>query len=415
MKYVFITMDIAPMGGAQGYINSKIKWLKNNGYEVFVFYDGDVVDSCEIPELNQYMWGRCFELAMYPYNLPNRMIKNVIEYIAKIVAPQNGEEIIVESSADRSAFWGELIAEKIKAKHFAFLLDERYRGENFHYDDSFSFFDFKLKRGELAGIHNDSIRRLFEGFLDIEDSSQYCLSATADNHVEDSDYVIERTKADCDVCYFGRLGKVYVSAIYDAIKKFATDNSDKLIRFWVVGDEKDIKAPKWEASEVNNLEVVFTGILSPFPRSLANVIDVAIAGSGCATILTEAKIPTIVPDANSCKAIGILGFDTDNTLYSDDERDEDISYSYIKYLYEWGIEKKHSSDELKKVNNDQASKAYAAQLQYVKDSNQSIEYYDVLGIEAQSHIKDNQRMGLFIYRFLGRRVGEKIRKIVRRG
>ena len=45
-KYVFFTADIYPVGGIQIYLSGKIKYLEQNDWKVYVFYNGFYKGKC---------------------------------------------------------------------------------------------------------------------------------------------------------------------------------------------------------------------------------------------------------------------------------------------------------------------------------------------------------------------------------
>lgn len=67
-KYVFFTADIYPVGGIQIYLSGKIKYLEQNDWKVYVFYNGFYKGKCVFPKLNEYKTNKMTCLSFCPVN-----------------------------------------------------------------------------------------------------------------------------------------------------------------------------------------------------------------------------------------------------------------------------------------------------------------------------------------------------------
>lgn len=320
-KYIFITYDIHPIGGTQRVTLGKSKLLQKKGWNVIVLFPGKNKGKCEIPMLDQYVEGGIIGLDMQPGSLIPPIRKRIFSKILSIVGNEDCDEIIIESHAAPFALWGELLAEKLNAKHICFNCNEIFRSKKSQYIENLDFFDFKHKRKELAGITDDSLTRLFEGYKEVKSDERYIFNPIYYDPVQDidSEQVNHLDRGDWCICYIGRAEKGYVYNITDGISKFAQKHTDKKISVVYVGDIKDRKDYIAETFKKNtNIVLNALGDLTPIPRSLYSKLDVVIAGSGCALCSIYEGVPVIIPDAVNYMANGVYGYDTFDVIYHED-------------------------------------------------------------------------------------------------
>lgn len=319
-KYVFFTADIYPVGGIQNYLSGKVKYLENNGWKVYVFYNGFFEGRCVFPKLNDYTSGKIASLFFLPRELFDRQVSNVLEFMKEKIEYAKEDIVYVESHYDVPALWAELFACKVNGIHVCLCCNETFHGMNKHYEEYYDFFKFKYDRNELAGISDESMKKLFAGKYEnipIEDS--HVFFAAPDDSVQDVENIIvdEIVKQDFNICYIGRAKKGSFKSITNGIKKFCEQYGDYHCQYIVVGDTED-SDKKWVESvfeKLANVTITFTGTLSPVPKKLFSKIDITIAGSGCALMSAFEGVPTIVVDANDYMSNGLLGYDTKSFLF----------------------------------------------------------------------------------------------------
>ena len=346
-KYIIITYDIHPIGGTQRCTVGKAKLLQENGWNVIVLFPGKNKGKCAISILDQFVEGGIIGLDMQPGSLIPPIRKKIFSKLLSIVGDEDCDEIIIESNADAFALWGELLAEKLNAKHMCFNCNELFRNKNKSYSENLDFFDFKHKRKELIGVSNDSLPNLFEGYKDVKSSERYIFKPIYYEPVQDinSEQVNNLNRGDWCICYIGRASKGYVYNITDGISKFAKRHTDKKISVVYVGDIKDREDYIVETFK-NNTNIVLNalGDLTPIPRSLYSKLDVVIAGSGCALCSIYEGVPVIIPDAGNFLANGVYGYDTFDLFYHEDfvtQSGFDVTFERVL------VEKKYDNVELK--------------------------------------------------------------------
>ena len=237
MKYLIFTGSILNMGGAQMYVKNKTEYMRSAGWEVYVFsgLEGTVM----LGGLMKYKDMIIPELDCYPDMISDRKKKQIIKLMMNIidVSAPTEETIIIESNTLHMSCWAEMLAEKLRAKHYMFLLDEHFNYGEEYYD----FIEFKYKRSETAVIKGDYIRALLKNRVKVDDPSRWQLNAFCTNVVEDIkderfDH-IGHDEFDCILCSLGRLNKSYIPNVAEGFEKFAAGNPDKKICCVFIGDQ----------------------------------------------------------------------------------------------------------------------------------------------------------------------------------
>lgn len=141
---------------------------------------------------------------------------------------------MIETGTYNTAYWGELLAKHLKAKHIVVYLDEHNDGIT---KDLSNFFHFKYKRNELACISKRTMIEIFNPFWNITQQTAIGLSCYCSNSLEDYDYKPIHTIPNCDytIGYVGRLEKDALKVCINDIIQFATLNPSKTIAFICLG------------------------------------------------------------------------------------------------------------------------------------------------------------------------------------
>lgn len=157
------------------------------------------------------------------------ILKKTLNGIFSYIDIQDGDELLVESQSDVTALWGEIIAQEFGVQHIWFNCNEQFRGNKKYYEENIDFFIFKYKRKELLGLHKDTNKKLFEGYMNVECSDEFLFDAVEPEPIQDviNDKVEEIEHYDFNIAYLGRIIKGYVPDIVFGIAKFAEKHSDK--------------------------------------------------------------------------------------------------------------------------------------------------------------------------------------------
>lgn len=386
--YIFITFGLHEMGGGQMYVNSKALWLQKQGWNTIILSPGKEEGWHSIFTVKDNI--HYFPELYLPIGLySRRAIKTWLKKAESLITTPY-TEIVIESSNECFASWGEYLAKQLSAKHFVYTLNERFRnvdGANInHYDtyynQYFKFFDFKHKRKELAGIHEDSLSLLFEKHKIVSENERYFLKAIHGGAVQDiQNSALEQLKRyDWNICSIGRLDKEYVPTMLEGVLDFAMLHSDKIIQFVIVSEIGLLAESRLKILDSqSNIIVTRLGTLSPIPRSLFSKIDVVLASSGCAAVSALESVPTLSIDAKNYLINGVLGYTTKSTLF---HSHNDAQMNYVQALEEALIVKSYKTLEFSFDKPFDIENEYAKHMAFLAQSEPKKEYYPILKIRC---------------------------------
>lgn len=377
-RYIIMTYDIHPLGGCQNYLSGKCPYLEKRGWEVYVLFTGVKNGKFEFRNLSAYADGNVPELDFIPAELTTLHCRNVIEKMMTIVSKPDTSytESVIESHYDKMHLWGELLAERIGAKHMCFNCNEIFRGKDKYFESYLDFYKFKYERKELYGIVEQSMFHLFEGYNNVELNNKKNFNARTPDAVQDvpCPELDNFPNATWNVCYFGRILKSYVDRILSDVALFAKSYPDKLINFVIIGDEKPKEAQVHEIFDrMKNVNLILMGNRVPVPRDLVRKMDVIIAGSGCACSVVNEDVPVVVPDPDACLSNGLMGYENESSILLDEGRERE---SFDVTLRRVLVENVCSKIQRKYVYNFASSTAhYNEHMEMIADSVQIKEYY----------------------------------------
>lgn len=374
--YIFITANINKMGGAQHYTASKASYLKNSGWNVKILNIGSTNWVPAIPFLRDYTGGNFLEIRAYPTDFSHEEYTSIFEKFKNHIDYDGNGEMIIESYGDKHAYWGELLAEEYQCKHYCFICNEYFRGDNRFYEGFLDFFDFKHKRKELAGITEHSLPVLFDGYKEVPPEERYVFVAAMGAVVQDvyHEKVEEIEKRDWNIAYVGRNDKGYVKPILKDIKSFSFAHPDKQIQFIVVGKNDPIEEELADMRrECSNLQIISLGNLTPIPLVLYSKIDVVIAGAGSAIFsCRDGGALTLIADARNFKANGVLGYDTKNLLFAENTEIQNSFYYYLEKIF---VDDFYEGKSLERPERISSEECYSRHFEMINESCQEKIYF----------------------------------------
>lgn len=380
-KYVMLTADLHPIGGMQLYTAGKARFLKERGWDVYVLYSGTNEKNCAIDYLNEYTDGAFFCLAYRPAQLEKKTLSYVLNKIEKLIGASTSDVVFIESQAEVLALWGELIAEKINGQHICFNCNEQFRGPKKYYEENIKFFMFKYQRRELLGLHADTNKKLFDGYMNVPCSNEFVFDAVEPGPIQDVKNIPTEKleKFDFNIAYLGRIIKGYVPNILEGVYQFANKYQEKSIQFIIIGDATDRKEEIDKLfNRIHNVKVTYMGDMVPIPRAIFKKIDAMIAGAVCAEISAREGVPTIVADCENYLANGILGYTINNSMYYDSQRGQS---TYLEELEDALIYKRYLQNTYSFPPAISSDDIYESQFVFFDSANSKREYYDVLNID----------------------------------
>lgn len=323
--YIFVTYSIASIGGTQMYVAGKADYLKKRGWQVYVFSKGSRNGKSIIPSLTQYLQtgGGMDFINTPPYKFKNYEQEFCLNEMFQRLNLVSGREydIIIESHDDKFAYWAELLAEKIGARHLFFCCNEIYRPTpdlpNKTYGDNLDFFYFKWKRNELVGAEK-SLRKLFNGYKNVTAHLMAMPWTSREmDAVQDVDFPIDKIeKLDWNICHFGRATKEYVPFVIEGVGELAWRHPDKKINFIMIGNVAPrLSLIEQTFSNLPNVFITLLGDMVPVPRILFSKVDVVCAISQSARFTANEGILTIVGSVDKPERTpGVLGYDTNRQM-----------------------------------------------------------------------------------------------------
>lgn len=390
-KYIFFTMNIAGIGGAQQYVANKVNFLSSHGWDVYVFSSFNRAILIEgLKEYEKYI----IPSIMYnPLIFSRKEIEKTRQKIVSLINYSVNDNIIIESNGTDSALWGEYIASSINAKHIYFCLQER------HYTrvEELEFLNFKLARHELAGIVKQTVPLLLNA-PSIEVKEDMIISAYCNNVVADiEEHYSSLIKNDSIVIgSIGRLEKPYVLPMIESIVHFCKTNDNHNYSLILIGGgpADRIREIKTALNNTNNVELIITGPLFPIPKRLIQHIDIFISAAGSATVSFREGKPTIKVNPNTGETLGIMGFSYQKKNMYNSKTDETIENGMNLILNKLVTINYPADDYFVNMENE-----FTRQLKIAQILNET-DYYDVLSINLKSRSYKDR-----FYKILGKVFG----------
>lgn len=307
-KYVFITMNIGGINGAEQYIYNKMNYLKQKGCQVFIFSGrpGKIL----IDGFLEYKNLVNPALRFYPSCLNRRQREKTLRWICSVVDLKAGESCVIESSNVTSALWGEQVAKILGCKHLPIIMQE-----NHNYNAAMrEFLKFKLQRHELSGIFEDSVSKMLN-VPDLPFRPDMRARAFCNNVVQDcEDRFSQQFDQTADYTFgsIGRLEKEYVPVLIGQLCAYFSGHPDKRFNLLLIGgcaDKRRLGKIKEAVGQCGNVTLVMTGNLYPIPRKLVKRADLFVSAAGSAAVSYYEGVPTIRIQHVSAEPLGIIGYD----------------------------------------------------------------------------------------------------------
>lgn len=377
-KYIFLTFAVFGIGGTQIYVRNKLLYLQKRGFEVKVLTteaDGEIM----VKELEAFAELTFPEVMNNPYLYSKNEREHILDKMCKALGEVDKDSVI-ESNFIQATLWGELLAQKLKIKHFILLIQEDYTLGLAPY---LKYYKFKLDRGELAVNTKFALKQLFSGYCDLPENLTADLLPVCFNTVEDCQSRLPELlpKADYTIASLGRVNKPFVLPMVKELTQYAKSHKDKSFLLLFIGgspdknDYEDIK----NTATADNLQVYITGPIFPVPYCLLKCADVFISSAGAARTSADEGFTTIVLDANDFKPMGIVGITTNDLVH----RSPDSPIVPTELLLDEVLFQKKYPHTAKELSNIQPEidTEFDRHLAYLDKSEKSLDYYDMKKIQ----------------------------------
>lgn len=307
-SYVFLTNSMGGYSGGPTYVRNKKLFLKEKGWNVTVFDSTGMSNAKIVIEtLKRYESNRYKELFYYPQLLRKSRREHVISEIIEKIG--KSENIVIESNTPALSLWGEMIAQRIGAKHIIYLLSEKLSLTN---KNLYDFFKYKTSRAELYSISPNAYKKLFCNFEDAIDADSHYWSAGIVVPIEDvaCDELSSVKEANFNIGHFGRY-KNYFKYMFQNVAAFAKLHQNESINFILLG----VDSLSNELQDILPMNVCLIMVPSrqPIPRRFFEIADVVIATAGCAIISYRHGAKVIAMDVYNNNPLGVLGYDTSDS------------------------------------------------------------------------------------------------------
>lgn len=325
-KYIFLVKGIEDLTGAPRYVNNKCKLLKEQGWDVAVFWSYDV-SPAQLEHLipfdkKEYI---IHELLFYPYWFTKRHRNKVVERIVSQIG--QAEQIVIESNKLQLGAWGEMIAKRIYAKHISFVTDEHIRIQN---KSTFDFFYAKLEKNEFFTINRAAVQYIFSKFTTIQHPEKYYWNASPGVKMVEYEFdeFDKLPEADYTICHFGRR-KGYFPSMLQELRSFISQYPQKTFNLFFLGDLNNPEEIRRQLQMDNVCLVLYPKAVEVIPLQIFKKSDVVIATAGCASLAARNGGKVIAMDVNSNFPLGLLRY---TTL---DSNTNSGRYENHKTLSEW--------------------------------------------------------------------------------
>lgn len=311
-KYVFVTMNIGGINGAEQYVLNKYNYLKDMGYQVYIFSGKE--SKILIRAFEPFAKLIHPALRFYPSYLNKKAMEALLKWVNTEIDRREDDSFIVESTCIIAALWGEIFAKELRCRHFAYILSE-----NFKCPDAIKqFLLFKVSRHELAGILYDSVNKML-GDLAPAAREDMRIRAFCSNTVQQCDDPFSPLlddQASISIGSIGRLEKNYVLPMLEELCQWFQAHSEQRINLVLIGgcaNKHRLAQIKEMISAHANVHLVLTDTVYPIPRTLVRKITLFISAAGSSRATYDAGRPTIKVDFTTGKAQGLLGYDYNPT------------------------------------------------------------------------------------------------------
>lgn len=330
--YILIGAAAGYISGGPIYHRNKAVYMHKKGWKVY--YVSCSYGKVYVNGLEQFLVNPCTFITKFAYLYSGNKRNKQIDYIISLFPKLEGN-VVIETGTDYTAYWGELLAERLKAKHIIVFLDEY---NDYVTSKVASFYKFKFDRNELACIHATAMRKIFGSFWQINNENAVSLPCYCSNSLEDyhSEITNKIVRSKYNIGYIGRLEKTAVPELICGIKQFASEFPKDTISFICFGGgteqlEREIVS---SFSQYKNVEVYITGFVFPIPKEAVCKCDVFFSAAGSATVSLKAGVPTVRLDHYTNKPCGFL-YDIENSRICKCSKGDSI-LDYLKWFFKEG-------------------------------------------------------------------------------
>ena len=400
--YVFIAMTIYGISGVPKYLDNKVRFLFQNGFDVFIFSALKLKNSKLIMHFNAS--SHISPALMYhPSYFKISEINEVLTHMLSVIGCDKEDTIYIESTSIASAEWGELLAKEINGKHVLFNLQEKHE----YSEEERKFLRFKFNRKELCGIVKTSVQDMLKDksiqFEDWMKISAYCNNVVADCEDKFSSLLLQ--DANLSFGSIGRLEKSCVLPLLRGIIDYCSLHEGKYNLVMIGGGTRNsVKKIRNLLEPHSNINLIITDYIYPIPRSLLRNIDVFISTAGASGASFYERRPTIRVHPIFGYSVGIMGytFKATNSMYdpptiSLPETIEQIINEKDKIIY---------GDNTTDSYEEKMRTEFERQVSFFSNCGSACEYYDTSNLAPIKSLKS------LIFSIMGKILGSRKMQLI---
>ncbi len=376
--YLFLSITNRSIGGSYIYMANKLRYYSKKGWDTQLIHYNKTVYGDSIPELKKYDDNYDERLSFTPIMYSSKKCKRIIKSLVSRFGLDSYNETVIETSEINMAYWGELLAQYLHAKHFVLLL-----GESVHITSisMFDFFNFKLKRHELAGITVKTIPRLFNGWPAEENLGNLGLSAYCSNCIDNipNNYLKDiPDNVDYIIGLIGRVSKPFFwVALDDLVNYFKIHSKSSFFLVIIGGVHLDYCKKRIDKmfSSLSNADYLMTGPIYPVPLDLLKIPKAFVSSAGSCSVSAKIGKPTISYDGLDLKPIGIFQITASHALFRSESEPVVELYTLLdSILIKKEVSEYETNFSLEKENDIDFSDHEA----FLQLSSENKEYFDVM-------------------------------------
>ena len=373
--YILLGAAGGYISGAPIYHRNKALYMRQQGWNVY--YISCCSGEIYVKGLEQFVIGVYSFLCMNAYLFPRKRQDKLIDVIIKQI-PDLGKDIVIETGTYYTAYWGELLAKRLNAKHVIVYLDEHNDGITRNEAD---FFHFKFIRNELACISKKAMIEIFSPFWNVNEANAVELPCYCSNSLDDYKNDIESLicRKDYNVGYIGRLEKPALKVVISALKDFVRLIGDKRVALICLGGAEEcvVNEINEMISNIPNVSLFISGYIYPIPLNAIKKCDIVFSSAGSAKVSVKAEIPTVKMNVYSNKPEGFLVKIFPESLIKYSDEYEVIDYLKIFFIDNVRPAMSHYSLDKEKQQGYKMLRMHDA---FLDNAMNSKDYYDISSI-----------------------------------
>lgn len=379
--YIIICCFADKIAGGPIYYSNKVRYMEEQGWNVVVI-PADTGKKAAVPGLAKYFGPYVPYLGYMPSEFNKRQRERIMAQLMSFV-PDNQDEIVIETGNDYTAYWGELLAQRIKAKHVVIFLDEN---NPFITADVIGFYKFKYDRNELACITKPVMQNLFKGFMELSLEQCKALPCDCTNSIEDyDDLLIEKVnKAKYNIGYIGRLEKPFMPAILNGFVEFCKAypcDSISITFFGGAYHQNTINEIESMFQSFKNVTTLISGYMYPLPIKALQKVDVFVSGAGSAFVAAKAGVYSVNIDVLNYQPTGVFVADVKGRTSSQCPLGNTV-LDYLKWILVDKTELPLPPAEDYKNDWQKVCNAFSLHLNFIKNSSSTIGYFDIINMST---------------------------------